>query len=198
MASVPRPVPDFAAARRAMIDSQLRPSGVNDLWVLARMDAVPREDFVPEGARGVAYMDRAVPLGGGAMLAAPLVHARMLAEAKPMPGDRVLVIDGGSGYLPALLEGLSGSVTVEAPEDAAKAGTGDFTLILIDGAAEQVPDALADRLAEGGRIVTGVVSGGVTRLAIGTASDGGIALLPLAEIGIPRLAAFDKPKAWSF
>ncbi|MCT2557891.1 protein-L-isoaspartate O-methyltransferase [Tsuneonella sp. YG55] len=198
MASAPRPLTDFAAARRAMIDSQLRTSGVNEPWVLARMAAVPREDFVPEGAKGVAYIDRAVPLGGGAMLAAPLVHARMLAEAKPTPADRVLVIDGGSGYLPALLDGVAGSVTAVSPDEALKGRKGDYTLIMIDGAAEQVPDALARRLAEGGRIVTGVVEDGVTRLAIGSASGGTIALLPLAEIGIPRLAAFDKPKAWSF
>ena len=198
MATAPRPHPDFSAARRAMIDSQLRTSGVNELWVLARMAAVAREDFVPEGARGSAYIDRAVPLGGGAMLAAPLVHALMLAEAKPTPADRVLVIDGGSGYLPALLEGVADTVTVVSPDDALKGRKGDFTLVMIDGAAEQIPGALARRLAEGGRIVTGIVEDGVTRLAIGSASDGRIALLPLADIGIPRLAAFDKPKAWSF
>lgn len=198
MASAPRPLSDFAAARRAMIDSQLRTSGVNEPWVLARMAAVPREDFVPEGAKGVAYIDRAVPLGGGAMLAAPLFHARMLAEAKPTPSDRVLVVDGGSGYLPALLDGVAGSVTVVSPEDALKGRKGDFTLILIDGAAEQVPDALAGRLVENGRIVTGTVEEGVTRLAIGSVSGGRIAFLPLAEMGIPRIAAFDRPKAWSF
>ncbi len=199
MAAALKTAPDFAAARRAMIDSQLRTSGVNDPWVLARMASVPREDFVPAGAKGVAYTDRAVPLGGGAMLAAPLVHARMLAEARPTPADRVLVIDGGSGYLPALLAGVAGSVTVESPADAVTgAKNDDFTIVMIDGAAEQLPDGLAGRLAEGGRVVTGVVESGVTRLAIGRKSAGAIALLPLAELGIPRLAAFDRPKAWSF
>lgn len=198
MASAPRPHPDFSTARRAMIDSQLRTSGVNEPWVLARMAAVPREDFVPESARSAAYIDRAVPLGGGAMLAAPLVHARMLAEAKPTPGDRVLVIDGGSGYLPALLDGIAGSVTVVSPADALKGRKGDFTLIMIDGAAEEVPHALARRLARDGRIITGIVEDGVTRLALGGVSGDRLALLPLAEIGIPRLSAFDKPKAWSF
>ncbi len=198
MASAPRPLFDFSAARRAMIESQLRPSGVNEPWVLARMATVPREDFVPQGAKGVAYMDRAVPLGGGAMLAPPLVHARMLGEARPTPADRVLVIDGGSGYLPALLEGVAGSVTVVSPDEAVRGRKGDFTLLMIDGAAEQLPEALGKRMAEGGRIVTGIVEDGVTRLAIGSVSGGNISLLPLAEIGIPRLTAFDRPKAWSF
>ncbi len=191
---------DFTAARRAMIDSQLRTSGVNEPWVLARMAAVPREDFVPEAARAVAYIDRAVPLEGGAMLAAPLVHARMLAEARPTPADRVLVVDGGSGYLPALLDGVAGSVVAVSAAEATGSGESgeDFTLLLIDGAVEHVPDGLAARLVDDARVVTGLVKAGVTRLAIGRKAAGGIALLPLAEIGMPRLAAFDKPKGWSF
>lgn len=197
MASAPRPASDFSAARRAMIDSQLRTSGVNEPWVLSRMAAVPREDFVPAAARDVAYTDRAVPLDGGAMLAAPLVHARMLAEAKPTAADRVLVIDGGSGYLPALISGLAGEIVVASPADMAKA-KGPFTLLVIDGAAEQIPDTVAKKLSDDGRVVTGLMENGVTRLAIGRKAAGAIALLPLAEIGIPRLAAFDKPKAWSF
>lgn len=199
MAAALRSEPDFATARRAMIDSQLRTSGVNEPWVLARMNAVPREDFVPAEARPVAYIDRAVPLGGSAMLAAPLFHARLLAEAKPVQSDRVLVVDGGSGYLPALIEGLAGSVTVVTPDDAMKGGKkGDYTLLLIDGAVEQLPEGIAKRLSEDARVVTGLIDNGVTRLAIGRKSGGTIALLPLAELGIPQLAAFDKPKAWSF
>lgn len=199
MAAALRSEPDFATARRAMIDSQLRTSGVNEPWVLARMNAVPREDFVPAEARPVAYIDRAVPLGGSAMLAAPLFHARLLAEAKPVQSDRVLVVDGGSGYLPALIEGLAGSVTVVTPDDAMKGGKkGDYTLLLIDGAVEQLLEGIAKRLSEDARVVTGLIDNGVTRLAIGRKSGGTIALLPLAELGIPRLAAFDKPKAWSF
>jgi len=198
MASAAQSATDFDAARRAMIDSQLRTSGVNEPWVLSRFASVPREDFVPLSARAVAYTDRAVPLDGHGMLASPLVHALMLNEARPTAADRVLVIDGGSGYLPALLEGLSGSVTAISPAEALKGKGGDFTLLLIDGAVEHVPTSLAKRLADDGRVVTGVIMGGVTRLAVGRKAAGEIALLPLAEIGIPRLAAFDKPKAWSF
>lgn len=199
MTALARPEIDFAAARRAMIDSQLRTSGVNDPRILARMAAVPREEFVPPEMRSVAYMDRAVPLGGGAMLAAPLVHARMLIEAQPTQGDRVLVVDGGSGYLPALLDGLAGEVVVVTPDEALqRRKRGPFTLLMIDGAAEALPAALAAQLADDGRVVTGVIEDGVTRLALGRKAGGAIALLPVAEMGIPRLAAFDKPKAWSF
>jgi protein-L-isoaspartate(D-aspartate) O-methyltransferase len=198
MASAASSIPSSDAARRAMIDSQLRTSGVNEPWLLARFAAVPREDFVPAAARDVAYTDRAVPIDGG-MLAAPLVHGRMLAEAKPTAADRALVVDGGSGYLPALLDGVAGSVTAISPPDALKnAKAGDFTLLLIDGAVEHLPTSLVKRLAPDARVVAGLIEDGVTRLVVGRKSGDTIALLPLAEIGIPRLPAFDKPKAWSF
>jgi protein-L-isoaspartate(D-aspartate) O-methyltransferase len=199
MATAAPSTTDFEAARRAMIDSQLRTSGVNEPWVLARLAAVPREDFVPATARQVAYTDRAVPLGDGRMLAPPLVHARMLAEARPTANDRALVVDGGSGYLPALMEGLAGSLDIVTPDEAVKgARRGDFTLLLVDGAAELIPPALVKRLADDARVVTGVVTEGVTRLAVGRKVADAVSLLPLAEIGIPRLPAFDKPKAWTF
>lgn len=191
---------EFETARRAMIDSQLRTSGVNEDFVLARMAAVPREDFVPTGSRGVAYVDRSLPLDNGRRIAAPLFYGMMLAEARPGPDDSVLVVDAGSGYLAALVEPLVSSVEVIAPQDAAAKSRKRkaYSLLLVDGAIEHVSAGLGDRLEEGGRMVTGLVTNGVTRLAIGRRSAGGVALLPLAEIGIPRLTEFDKPQAWSF
>jgi protein-L-isoaspartate(D-aspartate) O-methyltransferase len=190
-----RPAND--AARRAMIDSQLRPSGVNEPWVLAAMANVPREDFVPESARAAAYIDRAVPLGDNRFLAAPLVHGRMLAEAAPTAGDKALLISSGSGYLEALLRPLVGSLDVV---DAAnvKRKKAAYTLLVIDGAVEQLPDALTAQLANDARIVTGLVERGVTRLAAGRKAAGEVALLPLADIGIPILPEFAAAKSWSF
>ena len=191
--------PDHAAARKAMIDSQLRTSGVNEAFVLERMGAVAREDFVPVSARGTAYMDRAIRLGEGGFLAAPLFHGAMLAEARPVTEDKVLVVDAGSGYLPALVEPMVDSITVAAPDRAADGKVkGSYSLILVDGAIEHVPASLAKLVAEGGRIVTGLVDRGVTRLATGRKAGKALALLPLAEMGIPRLGAFDKPESWSF
>ena len=76
--------------------------------------------------------------------------------------------------------------------------TGDATLLLIDGAIEHLPAALAGTLADGGRVVTGLVDRGVTRLATGRKVAGSLGLLPLAETGIPRLGQFDKPTGWTF
>lgn len=187
-------------ARRAMIDSQLRPSGVNAEFVLRRMGAVAREDFVPAAARGFAYMDRAVALGDGRWLAAPIVHGLMLQEAAPRPEDKALLVDGGSGYLAELLRPLVGSLDVIDSSAALAPGrkAGDYDLLLIDGAAEHLPDALVRRMAEGARVIAGVVHAGVTRLAIGRKVRGDVALLPLAELGVPVLPQFAAPKGWSF
>ena len=191
---------DFSAARKAMIDSQLRTSGVNEPFVLARMAEVAREDFVPAASRAVAYIDRAIPLDNGRRLAAPLFYGMALAEAKPASGDRVLIVDSGAGYLPELLRPLVTSVETIAPEEAVAATRkkGDFTLLVVDGAVEELPATLIRRLEPGARVVTGLVANGVTRLAIGRRSGDDVALLPLAEIGIPRLGEFDRPKGWSF
>ena len=190
----------FAAARKAMIDSQLRVSGVNADFVRERMGAVPREQFVPEASQGIAYMDRAIALGNDRYLAAPLVHGRMLEEAAPTSGDKALLVDGGSGYLAELLRPLVGSLEVLSPQQAIEKSRkkGNFTLLVIDGAIEALPDTLAKRLADNARVVTGLVSRGLTRLAAGRKIAGEVALMPLADIGIPILPEFAVPKSWSF
>lgn len=189
---------DSSAARKAMIDSQLRPSGVNNEWLIAAMGSLPREDFVPEAQRGHAYIDRALPLGNGCALPAPLFHGRMLAEAAPRADDSVLIVSCGSDYLPALVRAACSNVTVVSADDAAKGVTGNYSLVLVDGAIEHLPDGLAAALAEGGRIVTGLVERGVTRLAAGRKVGAAVSLLPLADMGIPALPGFAAPKSWSF
>lgn len=194
-----RPLAGHEAARKAMIDSQLRTSGVNAEWVLRRMGEVARERFVPEGARGFAYIDRAIALGGGRYLAAPVVQGMMLQEARPAQADKALLVDGGSGYLAELLRPLVGTLEAISPGEAtAKSRKGDFTLLLVDGAVDQLPETLVRRLADNARVVTGIVENGVTRLAIGRNAAGEVALLPLAELGIPVLPEFAAPKGWSF
>ena len=187
-------------ARRSMIDSQLRTSGVNAEPVLRRMAEVAREAYVPEAARGFAYIDRAIALGDGRQLAAPVVHGMMLQEARPGLADKALLVDGGSGYLAELLRPMVGSLEVVTPAEAVAGSRsdGDFTLLVIDGAVEQLPDALSRRFADGARAVAGVVENGITRLAIGRKAAGAFALLPLAELGIPVLREFAAPKGWSF
>lgn len=190
----------FDDARRAMIDSQLRTSGVTEPFVIARMGIVPREDFVPEGLRASAYADRAVRLPGGGALPAPLFHGMLLAEARPDSRDRAIVVDGGSGYLTALIEPIVAEFETVSVSDAVagKAAMDQATLLLIDGAIEHLPDSLAARLGPDARVVTGLVENGVTRLAAGRKAGGTVALVGLAEIGVPRLSAFDREAGWTF
>ena len=188
------------AARTAMIDSQLRVSGVNDPRVLAAMAGVAREDFVPAAARGHAYIDRAIPLDDGHALPAPLVQGLMLSEAMPGAGDHVLLVSCGSGYLAALVEAMGASVEVVRAADAVmrKGSKRRCDLLIIDGAVEHLPAGLVSELAEGGRVVAGLVVRGVTRLASGVKSGGAVVLTPLSEVGIPVLSEFAAPKQWSF
>jgi protein-L-isoaspartate(D-aspartate) O-methyltransferase len=148
--------------------------------------------------KAAAYIDRAIPLGNGRMLGAPLMQGRLLAEARPTQSDKALLVGDSSGYLAALLRPLVGSLDVVAPGDAATEASGGYSLLVIDGAIEVLPDALANRLDDDGRIVTGQVLRGVTRVAAGRKAAGEVALLPLAEIGIPVLPEFTAPKRWTF
>jgi protein-L-isoaspartate(D-aspartate) O-methyltransferase len=193
------PQTDTSTARRAMIDSQLRTSGVNEEYVLARMLAVPREDFLPADKASVAYIDRAVSLGAEGHLAAPLFYGKLLLEAQPARDDRVLVVEGGTGYLAELLRPLVGECTAVSAADAARGALeGTYTLIVIDGAIENLPEALESHLADEGLIVSGLVLRQVTRLASGRKVAGNVVLQPVEDLGIPVLHAFDAPKGWTF
>jgi len=191
-----QPMPDFAAARRAMIDSQLRPSGVTDRGVLAAMAAVPREDFVPGGTRAIAYSDRPVDLGQGRALMAPAALAKLLTELEPRPGERALVAGLGNGYAARVLEALG--LDVDLAEGAEPAGSAKYDLILIDGAVEEVPAGLADRLAPGGRLGTGILDQGVTRLAVGRIAGGALGVRRFADGEVPVLAQFTRPRVFTF
>ncbi len=189
-----------AVARKAMIDSQLRTSGVNEEFVLGRMISVAREDFLPEDKVSLAYIDRSVALGEDGHLASPLFYGKLLLEAAPNPTDRVLVVEGGTGYLAELLGPLVAKVTTVSAADAAKGALpeGQFSLVLVDGAIEQMPAALGKTVEEDGQIVSGLMLRGVTRLASGRNVAGHLGLEPVEDMGIPVLHAFDRPKSWTF
>jgi protein-L-isoaspartate(D-aspartate) O-methyltransferase len=191
-----QPLPDFAAARRAMIDSQLRPSGVTDRALLAAMATVPREQFVPEAQRALAYSDRPVDLGEGRALMAPAALGKLLTELEPRPGERALVVGSGNAYAARVLEAIGLDVDLaDGPEPAGKAS---YDLILIDGAVEDVPAGFAGRLAPGGRLGTGVSDQGVTRLAVGRVAGGALGLRRFADGEVPLLPGFTRPRAFTF
>lgn len=186
---------DMHTARRAMIDSQLRVTGVNSPAILTAFNAVPREDFVPPARRAVAYADRAVPLADGTVLSPALTYGQMLEAADVASSDTVLVISG-NGYLAALAGQLATSVT--RAESLADTTGGLYSLVLIDGAVETLPERLATLLTADGRIVTGLVERGVTRLALARCALGKVVATALGEADFAVLPEFAAPKTWSF
>src|SRR3954454_19130502 len=116
------PIPDYSAARAAMVDSQLRPQGVSDPAVLQAMATVPRQQFVPDQSRPLAYVDRALSIGAGRFLAAPAVLGQLLTQMKAEPGQRALVVGAGTGYSAAVLAAMGLRVTaIEIDPDLAAA-----------------------------------------------------------------------------
>lgn len=104
-------VKDIEQARRNMVLQQIRPWDVIDERVLAVIQQVPRERFVPDAYRGLAFADIEVPLGHGQTMMPPRVEARMLQALNVQPGERVLEIGTGSGFVTACLARLGGQVT---------------------------------------------------------------------------------------
>ncbi|MBS0557805.1 MAG: protein-L-isoaspartate O-methyltransferase [Proteobacteria bacterium] len=109
-------------ARHNMIAQQVRPWDVLDERVLGVLGAVRREDFVPANCRELAFVDLCLPLGHGEVMMKPVVEGRVLQAVDPQPGERVLEIGTGSGFLTACLAKLSGTVvSVEQHADLADA-----------------------------------------------------------------------------
>lgn len=190
-----QPMPDFAAARRAMVDSQLRPEGVTNRAVLAAMGAVPREQFVPEALRPLAYSDRPLDLGEGKALMAPAALAKLLTELEPRSGENALLV-GSNAYAAKVLETLGLKVDVAASPEAAP--DGPYNLIVIDGAVEDVPANLVARLGPSGRLGTAIADNGITRLAVGRVSGGALGLRRFADAEVPLLSGFTRPRVFTF
>src|ERR1700719_3728475 len=122
------PMSGFATARQKMVDGQVRPSDVTDIRILDAMLAVPREAFVPENQRGLAYLDLDLDISEGAstkrFLIRPAVTAKMLQAAEIKDTDKVLVAGCATGYTAALVARLAAQViaTETDPVQAARAG----------------------------------------------------------------------------
>lgn len=190
---------DFAAARQAMIDSQLRPQGVSNAAVIGAMATIERERFVPVEALSIAYADRPVPLGDGRSMSAPAALAQLLNALAPRPGERALTI-GTNGYGAALLTAMGCTVTaVDSGESLKGSAKGaPFDLILIDGAVDSIPDSISGQLSEGGRLAAGLVQNRVTRLILGVKSGNCFGHRTIGDAAMPHLPGFARPVAFTF
>jgi len=135
----------FARAREAMVEQQVRPWDVLDNRVLEVMSRLPREAFVAESHRAVAYADLELPIGHGETMMKPVVEGRMLQALALQAGDDVLEIGTGSGFISACLGQLAGSVlSLERHADLAEAARARLDATGLGGnVAIEVADALA-------------------------------------------------------
>jgi len=206
---------NFSSMRTAMVESQLRTSDVDDQSVIAAMAHVAREDFVPAERRAMTYVDRPIPLGNGRALNPPLVVGRLLKEAQVRAGEKVLLIGAATGYSAALLAQMGAQVTAVEEEGGAEIAVAGVTVVrgalnagaaagapydvlFIDGAVAEVPAALVQQLADGARVVTGVVERGVTRLCSGRVVAGTVGLSSLTDIEMVVLPGFAAPETFVF
>lgn len=215
---------DFAAAREAMVDCQVRPSDVTRYPIIEAMLAIPREEYLPESQRPVAYLGEHMPLAPGRVLLDPRVFAKMLDAINVTSSDLVLDIGCGRGYSSAVLARMSEAVIAleEVPELAEQAeeilsaqsvdnvivesgplaegvpGQGPYDAIIIEGGVEVLPDAITDQLKIGGRIVAIFLEGRGGQARLGIKMDHGIAWRRIFDASAPKLSGFETAKAFVF
>lgn len=217
----------FAAARRAMIDSQIHPMGVVSEALLKAFDAVPREEFVAEGQQGICYADEDLKIADQRYLMEPSVLARLIQSAEPTKDDVALTIGSGIGYNAAILSHLvSTVVALEENEDLVKQAqacwdkfaycnivgvegkiaegaptTAPYDIIIINGAVCDIPQPLKEQLTIGGRLVAPVKKAG-QKIAKATlvqhVKDGVFSERILFDAGTPYLTGFEPKKEFVF
>jgi protein-L-isoaspartate(D-aspartate) O-methyltransferase len=216
------PVSDFTGERYQMVQQQLKARGVSDPRVLAAMNKVRRDEFVPPNLKGSSYTDQPLPIGYSQTISQPYIVAFMTEQVRPSPKDRILEIGAGSGYQAAILAELAGEVyTIEIIEPLAKtaeatlqrlgyknvhvkAGDGykgwpehaPFDAVIVTCAPDHVPQPLIDQLKEGGRMIIPVGGGlGFQQLYLLEKKNGKLqrrAVLPVRFV--PMTGEAQKPK----
>ncbi len=207
-------------ARHNMIEQQVRPWDVLDSRVLNVLSAVPREDFVPEAQRNLAFADLSLPLGHGEVMMKPVVEGRMLQAVSPMQNESVLEIGTGSGFMTACLAKLAGSVlSVEQHADFADAArirlaaariatarveTADavttfdpgqtFDVIVVTGAVHALPQHWRAWLKSGGRLFAVVGDSPVQRAMLYMRGGDGWSEQALFETDLPYLRHAEPPQ----
>jgi len=218
---------DFAAARLNMVESQVRVNAVTDGRLIAALGAVPRERFVPMSRQGVAYVDEDIRVGDGnppRFLMEPRVFAKLAQLAAIGPDDLVLDIGCGTGYSTAVLSRLAGTVVaLESDEDlAARAGAtlsdlgvdnavvvsgplaegyakqAPYDVIFVNGAVEELPEAILPQLREGGRLVAVVGYGNAARARLYVKNGGMTSYTEYFNAAVKPLPGFRKAAEFVF
>jgi protein-L-isoaspartate(D-aspartate) O-methyltransferase len=209
------------SGRREMVDRQLRDRGISDARVLAAMDKVPRQEFVPLEWKQLAHGDRPLPIGHGQTISQPYIVALMTELLRIDADSRVLEIGTGSGYQAAVLAELVSEVftmeiivplALQADETLkrlgyrnvhVKVGEGHlgwpeeapFDAIIVTCAPAEVPSALVQQLREGGRMAIPIgENGGVQELYVLEKIDGQIRKTPVSAVRfVPMIHGAPQP-----
>ncbi|OLP44669.1 protein-L-isoaspartate O-methyltransferase family protein [Rhizobium oryziradicis] len=215
---------DFEAARAKMVDGQIRTTDVTSHSILSAFLSVPREAFVPDHLKPLAYIDEDLQIAPGRYLMDPSPLAKLLQLAAISADDLVLEVGAGTGYVSALLGRLAGAVvalesdqemvakaksllaSVDAQNvtvvtgalDAGWAAEAPYDLIFINGAVEEVPAALFGQLREGGRLVTVVGQGHSARATLFVKAAGSISATSFFNASIRQLPGFQKAREFVF
>lgn len=216
---------DYHAARRKMVENQIRTNRVNDGAVIAAITDVPREEFLPPEMRGIAYVDADVPLGNGRQLMEPLLTARMIQAAGIDASDIVLDVGCVTGYAAAIIARLAGAVVAlesdsgladRARQTLAQLGLdtvsvvvgpladgyprqAPYDVIIVEGAVAGVPETLVAQLGEGGRLVAIVDDGtGVGRGTVFVRTHGILSRRVAFDGATPFLPGFEPTPAFRF
>jgi protein-L-isoaspartate(D-aspartate) O-methyltransferase len=218
----------FSTARQKMVDGQVRPSDVTDNRIIDAMLAVPREVFVPQNQRALAYLDLDLDVSeGGAVkrfLIKPAVTARMLQAAEIRDTDNLLVAGCATGYSAALVAKLAGRVTATesdpslaarataafaelglgnivvrtAPAAAGDSANGPYDVIVLNGATEVMPTKLCRQLRDGGRLVGVFAMDRPARAMIVTRSHDDFGNRALFDATVPVLPGLEQPATFVF
>ncbi len=203
------------AARRMMVDGQIRTNDVTDRRILGAFDHVPRERFMPEGLSAIAYLDRDVPVGQGRAILKAMVLAKLIQAADVSEGSRVLDVGCATGYSSAILAAMGADVIgLEQDEACAAIATrvlldlganatlmrgelaagspsdGPYDVIMLNGAVEFVPPALLRQLKEGGRLVCILRQAASSRAMLYVMAGGDASGRPLFDASAPLLPGF--------
>ncbi|MDP2697986.1 protein-L-isoaspartate O-methyltransferase [Thalassospira sp.] len=216
---------DYQIARHNMVENQVRTNKVTDPLVVAAMEEVPRELFLPQDRRGIAYVDEDIPVGDGRFAMEPMIIARLMQSAEIATTDVALVIGAGYGYSSALLSRIAETVVavesnaamtasaektfqdnsidnvivVEGDLAAGYAKQSPYNVVLFDGAVAEVPAAILDQLSEGGRLVAVVRAAGKVGVArLYERENGVVGYRDLFDANIPYLPGFEPAKSFVF
>ncbi len=218
------PMADYASRRRMMVDTQVRPSDVTKFPIIDAMLRVPRETYVPGDRREAAYADTLIDIGRGRVLLDARTLAKLLNALDIQPDEVVLDIGSGLGYSAAILARLADFVVgIEADEGLAEEAqstlsesgvdnaavfaaplaegapqNGPYDVIILQGAAERIPETLTDQLKEGGRIAALFVEGALGEARIGYKIDGHVTWRPIFNATAPVLPGFEARRAFTF